>query len=160
MNTNIGLTSKNIQQLLTELSKLLADEFMLCTKTKHAHLNEEGNDFYSKHAFYFLPAFNFFYILIVDMPPSTCIICPVIQVDLLLNRKQAKLAISSGVPIFFSGCLCALAATFTSEFRRVAASGVFVMEGAMQFTLIFGANSAANAFVSPSMAPLEDATKE
>jgi starvation-inducible DNA-binding protein len=52
MKTNIGLTSKNIQQVVSELSKLLADEFVLSTKTKHAHWNVEGLDFYSKHAFF------------------------------------------------------------------------------------------------------------
>jgi starvation-inducible DNA-binding protein len=52
MKTNIGLSSKNIQQVVTELSKLLADEFVLSTKTKHAHWNVEGLDFYSKHAFF------------------------------------------------------------------------------------------------------------
>ena len=34
------------------------------------------------------------------------------------------------------------------------ASGVLVRDGAIQFTRISGANSAARAFVSPSMAPL------
>ena len=34
------------------------------------------------------------------------------------------------------------------------------MEGAIQLTLIFGANSAASALVSPSTAPLEEATSE
>ncbi len=52
MKANIGLSSKNIQQVVTELSKLLADEFVLSTKTKHAHWNTEGNDFYSKHLFF------------------------------------------------------------------------------------------------------------
>ena len=52
MKTNIGLSSKNIQQVVNELSKLLSDEFVLSTKTKHAHWNVEGLDFYSKHAFF------------------------------------------------------------------------------------------------------------
>lgn len=70
------------------------------------------------------------------------------------------LAISVVVPILFKGCLCALASNFCSVFNNVAARGVLVREGAIQFTLIFGASSAANAFVNPSMAPLEAATWE
>ncbi len=52
MKANIGLSSKNMQQVITELSKLLADEYVLSTKTKHAHWNVEGLDFYSKHSFF------------------------------------------------------------------------------------------------------------
>jgi starvation-inducible DNA-binding protein len=52
MKTNIGISAKNTQQVVNELSKLLADEFVLCTKTKHAHWNVEGLDFYSMHAFF------------------------------------------------------------------------------------------------------------
>lgn len=52
MKTNIGLSSKNIQQVVNELSKLLADEFVLCTKTKKAHWNVEGPDFHEKHLFF------------------------------------------------------------------------------------------------------------
>jgi starvation-inducible DNA-binding protein len=52
MKTNIGLTSKNIQQVVNELSKLLADEFLLCAKTKKAHWNVEGPDFHEKHLFF------------------------------------------------------------------------------------------------------------
>jgi hypothetical protein len=42
----------------------------------------------------------------------------------------------------------------------LAASGVSVKEGAIQLTLIVGANSAESALVNPSMDPLEEATKE
>ena len=35
-----------------ELSKILADEFVLFTKTKNAHWNVEGIDFYDKHKFF------------------------------------------------------------------------------------------------------------
>ena len=52
MKANIGLSSKNMQQVVTELSKLLADEYVLSTKTKHAHWNVEGLDFYNKHSFF------------------------------------------------------------------------------------------------------------
>src|SRR6201989_2861960 len=52
MNTNIGITPKNLQAVATELSKLLADEFVLYTKTRNAHWNVEGNDFHSMHIFF------------------------------------------------------------------------------------------------------------
>ena len=53
-----------------------------------------------------------------------------------------------------------MASFFSSEFNSVPAKGVLVIEGAIQFTLIFGANSAASALVNPSPAPFEDATNE
>ena len=49
MKTNIGITESNRQQVSAELGKLLADEFVLLTKTKGAHWNVEGPDFYEKH---------------------------------------------------------------------------------------------------------------
>ncbi len=49
MKTNIGITGKNSQNVAIVLSKILADEFVLCTKTKNAHWNIEGADFYDKH---------------------------------------------------------------------------------------------------------------
>jgi starvation-inducible DNA-binding protein len=52
MNTNIGITPKNLQAIATELSKLLADEFVLYTKTRNAHWNVEGADFHSMHIFF------------------------------------------------------------------------------------------------------------
>lgn len=52
MKTNIGLSLKNRQKVVNELSILLADEFVLSTKTKHAHWNVEGNDFHEKHLFF------------------------------------------------------------------------------------------------------------
>lgn len=39
----------NRQAVATVLSKLLADESVLCMKTKNAHWNNEGHDFYDKH---------------------------------------------------------------------------------------------------------------
>ena len=64
-------------------------------------------------------------------------------------------AISSEVPILFKGCLSAFASFFSSLFNNEAAKGVSVNEGAIQFTLILGAYSAANAFVNPSTAPFD-----
>jgi starvation-inducible DNA-binding protein len=49
MKTNIGITESNRQQVSAELRKLLADEFVLLVKTKGAHWNVEGPDFYEKH---------------------------------------------------------------------------------------------------------------
>ncbi len=45
MKTHIGLSLKNRQKVVNELSILLADEFVLSTKTKHAHWDIEGADF-------------------------------------------------------------------------------------------------------------------
>jgi starvation-inducible DNA-binding protein len=52
MSGNIGLTSSNSEMVALELSKLLADEYVLLTKTRNAHWNVEGADFYSKHKFF------------------------------------------------------------------------------------------------------------
>ncbi|MBW8683839.1 Dps family protein [Chitinophaga rhizophila] len=52
MNTNIGITAPNRQQVANQLAKLLADEFILYTKTRNAHWNVEGPDFHSMHLFF------------------------------------------------------------------------------------------------------------
>lgn len=52
METNIGITKKNRQAVSSEMSKLLADEFILYTKTRNAHWNVEGSDFHSMHLFF------------------------------------------------------------------------------------------------------------
>lgn len=93
------------------------------------------------------------------MPPSTCMTWPVIQELCSDNRNAAIAAVSAALPTLFIGWRCALAATFSSVESNWAASGVSVKDGAMQLTLILGANSAARATVSPSMAPLELDTK-
>ncbi len=49
MTTNIGINEKNRQAVVDELAKLLADEYVLYTKTRNAHWNVEGADFYDKH---------------------------------------------------------------------------------------------------------------
>lgn len=51
-NTHIGISAENRQAVATELSKLLADEFLLYTKTRRAHWNVEGPDFFSQHQFF------------------------------------------------------------------------------------------------------------
>src|ERR1700740_2276993 len=52
MNTQIGISDTNRQAVARELSKLLADEFVLYTKTRNAHWNVEGPDFHSMHLFF------------------------------------------------------------------------------------------------------------
>ncbi len=52
MKTNIGITDTNTQAVATELAKLLADEYVLYTKTRNAHWNIEGTDFFDKHKFF------------------------------------------------------------------------------------------------------------
>lgn len=52
MSMNIGISEENRQKVAEELSKLIADEYVLFTKTKEAHWNVEGNDFYDKHKFF------------------------------------------------------------------------------------------------------------
>jgi len=48
----IGITDTNRQIVAAELAKLLADENILYIKTKKAHWNIEGADFYDKHKFF------------------------------------------------------------------------------------------------------------
>ncbi|HVZ98503.1 MAG TPA: DNA starvation/stationary phase protection protein [Chitinophagaceae bacterium] len=52
METHIGITQKNRSAVAAELSKLLADEFVLYTKTRNAHWNVEGKDFHAMHLFF------------------------------------------------------------------------------------------------------------
>ncbi|CAD0006681.1 Dps family protein [Flavobacterium salmonis] len=52
MKANIGIKQENISKVAEVLTKVLADEFVLYTKTKRAHWNVEGPDFYNKHLFF------------------------------------------------------------------------------------------------------------
>lgn len=52
MKTNIGISDANRQSVTNELAKILADETVLYLKTKNAHWNIEGADFYDKHKFF------------------------------------------------------------------------------------------------------------
>jgi len=52
MNTEIGISEANRNAVALQLSKLLADEFLLYTKTRNAHWNVEGADFHSMHIFF------------------------------------------------------------------------------------------------------------
>jgi starvation-inducible DNA-binding protein len=52
METKIGISAENLQAVAQTLAKILADEFVLYTKTRNAHWNVEGKDFYSVHKFF------------------------------------------------------------------------------------------------------------
>src|ERR1700743_2786336 len=52
MKASIGISPANLQSVATELCKLLADEYLLYTKTRNAHWNVEGADFHSMHVFF------------------------------------------------------------------------------------------------------------
>jgi starvation-inducible DNA-binding protein len=50
--TNIGIVESNKQSVANELNKLLADEFVLYTKTRKFHWNVEGAQFHDLHLFF------------------------------------------------------------------------------------------------------------
>ena len=52
MEAKIGIKTENLAEVAHSLSKILADEFVLYTKTRNAHWNVEGPDFYNKHKFF------------------------------------------------------------------------------------------------------------
>ena len=52
MKTNIGISDANRKTVVEQLGKLLADEFVLYTKTLNAHWNIEGPDFHSVHVYF------------------------------------------------------------------------------------------------------------
>jgi starvation-inducible DNA-binding protein len=52
MTTNIGINDSNRQAVALQLAKLLADEYVLYTKTRNSHWNVEGPDFHDKHKFF------------------------------------------------------------------------------------------------------------
>jgi starvation-inducible DNA-binding protein len=52
MKIAIGITDQHRQAVAGELAKILADETVLYIKTKNAHWNIEGADFYDKHKFF------------------------------------------------------------------------------------------------------------
>jgi starvation-inducible DNA-binding protein len=52
MKTQIGISEENKKAVSDILAKLLADEFVLYTKTRNAHWNVEGPDFHSMHLFF------------------------------------------------------------------------------------------------------------
>lgn len=52
MKANIGIPEKELQAIGLMLNKLLADEYVLYTKTKFYHWNVEGEDFHAMHLFF------------------------------------------------------------------------------------------------------------
>ncbi|MBS1565376.1 MAG: DNA starvation/stationary phase protection protein, partial [Bacteroidetes bacterium] len=52
MKPNIGITEKHLQAVAEELQKLLADEFVLYTKTRNYHWNVMGSSFMELHKLY------------------------------------------------------------------------------------------------------------
>lgn len=48
---NIGISDKNRQTIADQLSKILADEFVIYSKTLNAHWNVEGPDFHAVHVY-------------------------------------------------------------------------------------------------------------
>lgn len=52
MKSSKEKSDSNSQAVAAELEKLLADEFVLYTKTRNAHWNIEGPDFHSMHTFF------------------------------------------------------------------------------------------------------------
>jgi starvation-inducible DNA-binding protein len=52
MKPSIGITADHLTAVAHALNTILADEFVLYAKTRSAHWNVEGPDFYSKHIFF------------------------------------------------------------------------------------------------------------
>jgi starvation-inducible DNA-binding protein len=52
MDAKIGIKPKLLAKAAFELSKVLADEFVLYTKTRNAHWNVTGADFHTAHEFF------------------------------------------------------------------------------------------------------------
>ena len=52
MQPNIGIKPENLGAVSHALNGILADEFLLYTKTRNAHWNVEGPDFHSMHLFF------------------------------------------------------------------------------------------------------------
>lgn len=52
MTTNIGIKEENAAAVASDLSKILADEFVLYIKTRNAHWNVEGAYFHMMHLFF------------------------------------------------------------------------------------------------------------
>jgi len=52
MKTSIGISEANRKTVASQLNILLADEFVLYTKTLNAHWNIEGPDFHSVHVYF------------------------------------------------------------------------------------------------------------
>ena len=52
MKANIGINEHDLLEVSKALNSLLADEFVLYTKTRNAHWNVEGPDFHTMHLYF------------------------------------------------------------------------------------------------------------
>jgi starvation-inducible DNA-binding protein len=52
MEAKIGIKQEQLALVAKSLSTLLADEFLVYTKTRNAHWNVEGKDFHAMHKFF------------------------------------------------------------------------------------------------------------
>ncbi len=52
MKANIGISEKNSKEVGSVLNKILADEYLLYTKTRNYHWNIEGSNFMEMHLFF------------------------------------------------------------------------------------------------------------
>jgi starvation-inducible DNA-binding protein len=52
MKPNIEISDKNLKEVSTLLNTLLADEYVLYTKTRNAHWNIQGQNFMELHKFF------------------------------------------------------------------------------------------------------------
>lgn len=52
MEAKIGIKQDHLQEVATKLNQILADEHLLYTKSRNAHWNVEGDDFFSMHKFF------------------------------------------------------------------------------------------------------------
>ncbi len=52
MRTNIGIAKTDRRLITEQLNRLLADEYILYTKTRNAHWNVIGADFHAAHLFF------------------------------------------------------------------------------------------------------------
>lgn len=52
MKANIGISEQNSVEVAAVLNKILADEYLLYTKTRNYHWNVEGDKFMQLHLFY------------------------------------------------------------------------------------------------------------
>ena len=52
IRANIGITQEHLAEISQVLRHILADEYVLYTKTLNAHWNIEGHDFHAMHEFF------------------------------------------------------------------------------------------------------------
>ena len=52
MKADLGIPDQNIQEIVTALNQLLADEYVLYTKTRNVHWNIGGPNFFELHVFF------------------------------------------------------------------------------------------------------------